>query len=82
MAKYNDSICITFNDNDGSIGWSYNPSSAKDIHRYQHIFGKIRTRWILIKQFYIALKRLEEYVEEFEQKEKPKLWIFRSEIPE
>lgn len=79
MSKWNDAISVTFNDNDGGVGWRINPESAKDVERYMKIFGVWRTRWILFKKFRAGLKCMEE---DFVKSKPKKLWVFRAEIPE
>lgn len=82
MAKYNEAISVTFNDNDGKAGWSANPIQAYDLHRHQVIFGKWRTRWILFKKFWIGLIWLEGHVKRNYRTDHLKLWKLKSEIPE
>lgn len=81
MAKYNTAIEVTFNDNDGGVGWRVDPSSASDIARYQKIFGKWRARWIFFKRFWMALRWMEDYAEKYHGKPK-RIWILKAEIPE
>lgn len=83
MAKYNSAIQVTFNDNDGKVGWSYNPSAIHDVIRHWHLFGTWRTRWILFKRFWTALKLLEHYCDNTGRlRKQSRKWIFKSEIPE
>lgn len=81
MAKYNSAISVTFNDNDGSVGWSARPESISDVARHQRIFGKYRTRWILFKKFWLALMWMEKWAEK-DFGESTRYWVFKSEIPE
>lgn len=84
MSKWNTAIEITFNDNDGKVGHSYIPDTCTDLHRHWCLFGFYRTRWILFKQFWKALKRYENYTEQklLPEWHKIKLWNFKQEIPE
>lgn len=79
MAKFNEAICITFNDNDGRVGWRCNPQGAEDVQRHIKIFGLWRARWIFFKRFWTAMLWMENYQRTYEKR---KLWIFKSEIPE
>lgn len=81
MSKWNKAISVTFNDNDGKIGWQYNPESSYDIARHQRIFGKWRVRWICFKYFWKAMRAIEQHAKE-RHKQTTKLWIYRAEIPE
>jgi hypothetical protein len=79
MARYNEAFSITFNDNDGGVGWSCNPECADDVQRYVKIFGLWRARWIFFKRFWIALRWMENYQRSTDMR---RLWIFNAEIPE
>lgn len=59
MARYNTAMSVTFNDNDGGVGWSCNPGSASDVARHIRIFGLWRARWIFFKRFWMAMSALE-----------------------
>ncbi len=83
MAKYNSAMEVTFNDNDGGVGWSANPSSAYDVARYHRIFGKWRSRWIFFKRFWKAMMWLESYAQKhYHEMDEARLWVVKSEIPE
>ncbi len=82
MAKYNSAIEVTFNDNDGGVGWRANPQSASDVIRHHVIFGKWRARWIFFKRFWYAMTWLEKLGRQNDPETKIKLWIFRAEISE
>lgn len=82
MAKYNSAVEVTFNDNDGAIGWRVNPESAQDVARHWRIFGYWRTRWMFFKKFWRALMIIEGYAEKETDIHKIKPWIFKAEIPE
>lgn len=82
MSRWNSAIEVTFNDNDGRVGWRCNPVQAYDIARHQKIFGKWRTRWILLKQFWRGLMWIEKYTADRYASKSYPLWIFKSEIPE
>lgn len=82
MARYNESIMVTFNDNDGGVGFSINPATSSDFARYQRIFGKWRTRWIVFKRFWIAMRRMEDHCADYQHDGPIKLWVFKAEIPE
>lgn len=77
MAKRNDAITVTFNDNDGSVGWSYHPAVRSDLERHHVIFGLWRTRWILFKAFWRAM-----ILFELMSPTPKRRWIFFAEIPE
>lgn len=81
MAKYNNAISVTFNDNDGGVSWRCHPDSAYDIARHIRIFGKYRTRWILLKRFWRAMLWMENYALE-NHPSKFKAWKLNAEIPE
>lgn len=80
MAKYNDAVSLTFNDNDGGAGWRCNPQSVNDLRRHYKIFGVWRARWIFIKRFWRGIKVLERLGGI--QREPYPLWVFKPEIPE
>lgn len=89
MAQRNSAVELTFNDNDGSAGWRCNPASAEDVLRHYVIFGKWRARWIFFKKFWKGLMWMEHYalVQYYSNRspyygKKPKLWVFKPEIPE
>lgn len=83
MARYNKSIWVSFNDNDGGAGWGIDPSTCDDFARYQKIFGTWRTRWIMLKRFWRALTWMEGYADRHSQEAKPnRRWVFKAEIPE
>lgn len=83
MAKYNKSMSVTFNDNDGGVGWSANPETSCDLVRHHVIFGKWRARWIFFKRFWRAMVWLENYSKDYyPEMNKAKSWVFKSEIPE
>lgn len=90
MAQYNSAIELTFNDNDGGVGWRCNPAAAEDVLRHQRIFGKWKARWIFFKKFWKALMWMESYIErnyrpggcQGDTHGKTKLWVFKPEIPE
>ena len=85
MARHTESMSVVFNDNDGGVSWSCNPDTASDVFRHHELFGKWRARWIFLKRFWIAMKRMESiaYYEEHSAKVKRiKLWKFTPEIPE
>lgn len=84
MALWTKSVSVTFNDNDGKVGWRANPDTVNDLHRHHYIFGIWRTRWILFKQFWKGLMWLERYADSqiaIVQEPKP-LWRIKAEIPE
>jgi hypothetical protein len=84
VSRWNKSISVTFNDNDGKVGWTVNPSTVDDLHRHHYIFGVWRTRWILFKRFWRALVWFENYANgmvAIAQEPKP-LWVLNPEIPE
>jgi len=82
MAKWNSAIEVTFNDNDGKVGWRVNPESVDDVERHWRIFGIWRTRWILFKWFWVGLMQIEKYAGRDVPGRKIHKWVFRSEIPE
>jgi len=84
MAQWNNAISVTFNENDGGVGWRVHPESVMDVERHMIIFGLWRTRWILFKSFWRGLMQMEVYAgrELKNRKTKLRLWIFRAEIPE
>lgn len=83
MAKQNTAIEVTFFDNSGRAGWRYSPAALLDVTRHWRIFGVWRTRWILFKQFWRALKLLEDYCDNTGKLRKAeRKWIFKSVIPE
>ena len=82
MARYNESIMITFNDNDGGVGFRVDPETSSDFARYQRIFGKWRTRWIVFKRFCRAMRWMESYCADYQHDKPTKLWVFKAEIPE
>lgn len=83
MAKWNEAVSVTFNDNDGKVGWSCNPSSMQDLTRHWRIFGVWRTRWILFKRFWTALQWLESYSDNTGLlRKQSRKWVVKSEIPE
>lgn len=81
MSQRNTAISVTFNDNNGAVGWSYNPACAPDMYRHWMIFGKWRTRWVLLKRFWRALILFESHVASG-NKITPNRWVFNPEIPE
>jgi len=82
VSKWNEAISVTFNDNDGKVGWRIYSNAVPDIERHWRIFGIWRTRWILFKQFWLAMKQIEVWAgKEVPNRKVPK-WIFKSEIPE
>lgn len=81
MARYNEAVSVTFNDNSGDMSWRVNPAAAEDLARYQNIFGVWRARWIMFKNFWRAMRILEVYANS-KHDEKPKIWIHKSRIPE
>jgi hypothetical protein len=81
MARWTSAVEVTFNDNDGKIGWRINPDGIYDIRRHRGIFGKYRTRWIMLKWFWKGLKHAERMAER-QENTKPRIWIFRASIPE
>lgn len=81
MAAQTRAISVTFNDNDGKATWRVYPEGCHHIARHQRIFGKYRTRWILFKRFWAALKRAESMANE-NYMTGNKLWVFKAEIPE
>lgn len=81
MARYSNSISITFNDNDGGVGWRVCPNTAKDIARYINTFGKYKARWIFFKRFWRAMMWMEDYSKKYQDKN-VKLWVFKPEIEE
>lgn len=80
MAKCTSAIEVTFNDNDGGVGYRLNPEGVKDFHRYREIFGKYRARWIMVKWFWKALLRAEEM--KVGCYTCNKLWVLKAPIPE
>lgn len=82
MSKWNSGIEVTFNDNDGKVGWRLYPESAPDVARHWRIFGYWRTRWIFVKCFWRAMMMMESYAEKHADLHKIKLWVFKPEIPE
>lgn len=83
MARYNDSISVTFNDNDGRVDRRWNPFTASDIWRHHIIFGKWRSRWIFFKQFWWAMREIEDYAYKYHGDDRTiRKWVFRSEISE
>ncbi len=83
MARWTKAVSVTFNENDGKVGWTANPEAMSDLLRHWSVFGVWRTRWILLKRFWIALKWLEHYSDNtgLLRKDKRK-WIFKARIPE
>lgn len=82
MAKWNDAVSVTFNDNDGKVGWRVNPEAVPDIERHWALFGIWRTRWIMLKWFWRGLMQIEVYAGKNVSGRKIAKWIFKSEIPE
>lgn len=82
MARWNEAVSVTFNDNDGKVGWQVNPGAVDDIERHWRIFGLWRTRWILFKRFCTALNQIEMYAGREIPGRKIRKWVFKSEIPE
>lgn len=80
MARWTSAIEVTFNDNDGKVGWRIG-QALDDIHRHQRIFGKYRTRWIMFKRFWRALIVAEERLAASRGEHVPR-WVLRAEIPE
>ncbi len=81
MAKYNSAIEVTFNDNDGGVGWRANPESASDVARHIRIFGLWRARWIFFKRFWTSMRWLEDY-SDIHKEGGYVPWKLKSEIPE
>ncbi len=81
MASHNVSMSVTFNDNDGSVGWRANPDTASDVVRHIRIFGLWRARWIFLKRFWRAMRWVERY-SQIERLDDIVKWRFRPEIPE
>lgn len=82
MAKWNSGIEVTFNDNDGKVGWRITPQAACDLERHWNIFGLWRTRWILFKRFWRGMMQLEVHAGRKIPNRKFRLWVFKPEIPE
>lgn len=82
MSKWNTAIEVTFNDNDGKVGWRVTPQSARDLERHWRIFGLWRTRWILLKRFWRGLNQLEVYAGREIPGRHLRLWVVNAEIPE
>lgn len=61
MSRHNKAISVTFNDNDGDMGWLVNPESAYDLKMHYARYGKWKTRWIILKRVLEALRWLENY---------------------
>lgn len=60
MAQYTPIISISVNDNDGGLTHAVNPSNIDDIARLYNKHGKWRTRFILIRLFWLGLRRVEK----------------------
>jgi len=84
MAKYNHAFGVSFNDNDGGVGFFADPSSAGDFSRHYRIFGKWRSRWIFLKRFWKSMVWMEQYATNHGQHDMKNIrsWVFRAEIPE
>lgn len=79
MARWNSGWEVTFNDNDGKVGYRCNPEAVADVERHHRIFGKWRARWIFFKWFWRGMLRMEGMMK------KPatnRRWVLRAEIPE
>lgn len=59
MAQYTKSISIVFNDNDGGMSHSINPLTRSDINSLYRKKGKLVGRFLLLRQFWLGLKRME-----------------------